>query len=110
MLSDPIMSTDHRGEHSNVWRPRQGTQGNGYGTGIEMAGYGAAPGKRGATAAQFVGGAWNSSARNVGGYSTPPHSTPPMNGYGNGNHDWSTSPTPQNNLPPPPKGAGKKKD
>lgn len=108
LLSDPIMSAD-RGNHTNVWRPRTGTQGNGYGTGVETTNYGTAPGKRGATAAQFVGGAWNSSSRNVGGYNTPPQSTPPMNSQVNGTQDWS-NPLAQNSLPPPPKGAGKKKD
>ena len=102
MLSEPIMSADRS---TNMWRPRPAGQTTGYGTGLEHTGYGTAASKRGATAAQFVGDAWNVGSRN--GYATPPlsSSSPSLGPTING---WST-PT-QNSLPPPPKRAGKKKD
>ena len=128
IISEPIMSMD-RGTNSS-WRPRPGPPigSNGYGsgmvTGVETGGYGAAPGKRGATAAQFVGGAWNGmsvgwgsnpGSRNVTptGYATPPLGsytpTPPSEAPTfNAAQDWSSPPV--RNIPPPPKGAGKKKD
>lgn len=120
IISEPIMSAD-RGMN-NAWRPRPGpvAGSNGYGssgvgTGIDMGGF---AGKRGAMAAQLVGGAWNGSpmgwsnpgSRNVTptGYATPPSSN--VSAFNGGPpQDWS-SPAPRSAVPPPPKGAGKKKD
>jgi hypothetical protein len=92
---------------TNMWRPRPVGQANGYGTSLDHAGYGTAASKRGATAAQFVGDAWNVGSRN--GYATPPLSNySPSLAPSNGINGWSTPP--KSSLPPPPKGAGKKKD
>lgn len=115
LLSEPVMSADRGAQ--NGWRPRPpptNGYGSGFGTSVEMAGYGSAAGKRGATAAQFVGGAWNAGPRNAPGYATPPSSTytPPPQANLNGQSsipEWSTPPPPRS-IPPPPKGAGKKKD
>jgi etoposide-induced 2.4 mRNA len=123
----------------SAWRFQAGSAlgSNGYGsamgTGIEMNGYGSTgAGKRGNTAAQFVGGAWNGTPVGWGsnpgsrngtptlhqGNATPPTSlyTPPISTHGsaNGNsymnaaQSWS-GPTAKA-VPPPPKGARKKKD
>jgi hypothetical protein len=71
-------------------------------------GYGTAASKRGATAAQFVGDAWNAGPRNAAGYATPPLSNTGPNGFNHSAQGWTTPP--QSSLPPPPKGAAKKKD